>query len=109
MMNKQRNLVIGLIIVLVLVIFACLNTEPVVINFGFFQPKMPLIIVLVIMLLLGALVSLLIGKGEKVSPDVKKALAKQKKELDNKYRSEIESRDKQIAELKKVNNSEATK
>ena len=62
-----------------------------------------------IMLLLGALVSLLIGKGEKVSPDVKKALAKQKKELDNKYRSEIESRDKQIAELKKVNNSEATK
>ena len=38
-----------------------------------------------------------------------KALAKQKKELDNKYRSEIESRDKQIAELKKVNNSEATK
>ena len=106
MMNKQRNLVIGLIIVLVLVIFACLNTEPVAINFGFFQPKMPLI---VIMLLLGALVSLLIGKGEKVSPDVKKALAKQKKELDNKYRSEIESRDKQIAELKKVNNSEATK
>ena len=84
MMNKQRNLVIGLIIVLVLVIFACLNTEPVAINFGFFQPKMPLIIVLVIMLLLGALVSLLIGKGEKVSPDVKKALAKQKKELDNK-------------------------
>ena len=83
-MNKQRNLVIGLIIVLVLVIFACLNTEPVAINFGFFQPKMPLIIVLVIMLLLGALVSLLIGKGEKVSPDVKKALAKQKKELDNK-------------------------
>ena len=78
-MNKQRNLVIGLIIVLV------------------------------IMLLLGALVSLLIGKGEKVSPDVKKALAKQKKELDNKYQSEIESKDKQIAELKKVNNSEATK
>ena len=92
MMNKQRNLVIGLIIVLVLVIFACLNTEPVAINFGFFQPKMPLIIVLVIMLLLGALVSLLIGKGEKVSPDVKKELAKQKKELDNKYRSETESR-----------------
>ena len=80
-MNKQRNLVIGLIIVLVLVIFACLNTEPVAINFGFFQPKMPLIIVLVIMLLLGALVSLLIGRGEKVSPDVKKALAKQKKEI----------------------------
>ena len=101
-MNKQRNLVIGLIIVLVLVIFACLNTELVAINFGFFQPKMPLIIVLVIMLLLGALVSLLLGRGEKFSPDVKKA-------LDNKYRSEIESRDKQIAELKKVNNSEATK
>ena len=98
-MNKQRNLVIGLIIVLVLVIFACLNTEPVAINFGFFQPKMPLIIVLVIMLLLGALVSLLIGKGEKVSPDVKKALAKQKKELDNKYQSEIESKDKQIADM----------
>lgn len=55
-MNKQRNLVIGLIIVLVLVIFACLNTEPVAINFGFFQPKMPLIIVLVIMLLLLSLI-----------------------------------------------------
>lgn len=38
-MNKQRNLVIGLIIVLVLVIFACLNTEPVAINFGFSNLK----------------------------------------------------------------------
>ncbi len=44
-------------------------------------------------------------RRKKVSPDVKKALAKQKKELDNKYQSEIESKDKQIAELKKVNNS----
>lgn len=75
-MNKQRNLVIGLIIVLVLVIFACLNTEPVAINFGFFQPKMPLIIVLVIMLLLGALVSLLIGRGEKSFSRCKKSTSK---------------------------------
>ena len=108
-MKNQWRIILGLILTLVIVIFAILNNQQVAINFGFFQPKMPLIIVLVIMLLLGALVSLLIGKGEKVSPDVKKALAKQKKELDNKYRSEIESRDKQIAELKKVNNSEATK
>ncbi len=40
---------------------------------------------------------------------MKNSIAKQKKELDNKYQSEIESKDKQMAELKKVNNSEATK
>lgn len=61
-MNKQKNLVIGLAVSLLLIIFVLLNTEPVTINFLVVKPKLPLIVVLVIMAFLGALVSWLMGE-----------------------------------------------
>lgn len=96
--SKQSKLVFGLIIVLVLVIFACLNIEPVAINFGFVQPKMPLIIVLVIMMLLGAVVSLLLGNGDKKRPSAK-AITKQKAEIKKQYEQVIAEKDQKISEL----------
>lgn len=58
----QVKLVVSLLMVLLLVIFAVLNTKEVAINFGFAQAKLPLIIVLVVMFLLGAVVSLLLAR-----------------------------------------------
>lgn len=58
----QVKLVVSLLMVLLLVIFAVLNTKKVAINFGFAQAKLPLIIVLVVMFLLGAVVSLLLAR-----------------------------------------------
>ncbi|MCH3904244.1 MAG: LapA family protein [Lactobacillus sp.] len=62
--RKQDRLISAIVIVLLLVIFAVLNVKPVTINFGFFAFKQPLIIVLIIMFLLGALVSWLVGRKE---------------------------------------------
>lgn len=58
----QVKLIISLLMILLLVIFAVLNTKEVAINFGFAQAKLPLIIVLVVMFLLGAVVSLLLTR-----------------------------------------------
>ncbi|CCI81534.1 lipopolysaccharide assembly protein LapA domain-containing protein [Lactobacillus hominis] len=98
--SKQSKLVFGLVIVLILVIFACLNIEPVAINFGFFQPQMPLIIILVIMMLLGALVSLLLGNGEKgKSKENAKALAEQKQKLEKEFQKTLADKNQKISEL----------
>lgn len=99
MKDKQKNLVWGLIIVLILVIFACLNTEPVAINFGIARPKLPLIIVLVIMILLGALISLLLGLSEKRNPAVKKALKEQEASIKKNYDSMLADKNQKISEL----------
>lgn len=60
--NSQGRLVAALVIVLLLAIFAVLNVKAVTINFGFFSFQQPLIIVIVLMFLLGALVSWLLGR-----------------------------------------------
>ncbi|KRL63550.1 LapA family protein [Lactobacillus psittaci] len=60
-MNKQKNLVLGLAISILVIVFVLLNTEPVTINFLIFKPKLPLIVVLVLMAFLGALISWLLG------------------------------------------------
>lgn len=53
--KRQINLIIGLVVALVAVIFVVLNTEAVAINFGFFKVKLPLIIILVMMVIIGIL------------------------------------------------------
>ncbi|MBD5431021.1 lipopolysaccharide assembly protein LapA domain-containing protein [Lactobacillus agrestimuris] len=53
--KRQVNLVVSLIIGLLAVIFIVLNTSPVSINFGFFNVKLPLIIILVVMVIIGIL------------------------------------------------------
>ncbi|MBP2057968.1 putative integral membrane protein [Lactobacillus colini] len=97
-MKKQRGFVGGLIIVLLLVIFACLNTKQVAINFGFFQPKMPLIIILIIMILLGAVITMLLGNSKEVKQK-QHQLDNQKNELSKKYESQLKKKDQEIAQL----------
>lgn len=66
--NKKRqiNLVISLIVILLVVIFVVLNTAPVVINFGLFNIKLPLIIVLVVMVIIGVLLGWFLGQDKQI-------------------------------------------
>lgn len=61
-MKKQRNLILGSICALVAVIFVVLNTSPVAINFGFFKVKLPLIVVLVVMVIIGMVIAWFFGR-----------------------------------------------
>lgn len=61
--KKQLNIIIGSVITLLAVIFVVLNTNPVAINFGFFKVKLPLIIVLVVMVIVGILLGWFLVQG----------------------------------------------
>lgn len=64
-MEKEKNLIIGSIIALLAVIFVVLNTSPVAINFGFFKVKLPLIIILVVMVIIGVVIAWFFGRDKK--------------------------------------------
>lgn len=46
------------------VIFVVLNTSPVAINFGFFKVKLPLIVVLVVMVIIGMVIAWFFGRNK---------------------------------------------
>lgn len=64
-MEKQRNLIIGSVVALIAVIFVVLNTSPVAINFGFFKVRLPLIVVLVVMVIIGMIIDWFFGRDTK--------------------------------------------
>lgn len=70
-MKKQRNLIIGSIVALIAVIFVVLNTSPVAINFGFFKVRLPLIVVLVVMVIIGMIIAWFFGRDAKEKTDHK--------------------------------------
>lgn len=61
-MEKQRNLIIGSVVALIAVIFVVRNTSPVAINFGFFKVRLPLIVVLVVMVIIGMIIAWFFGR-----------------------------------------------
>lgn len=65
--KAQINLVISLLVALIAVIFVVMNTSPVAINFGFFKVKLPLIIVLVVMVIIGILLGWFLGQDKQFS------------------------------------------
>jgi len=69
MNGKQSRFVIGLIIALIVVIFAVLNVNPVTVSFGFTRVKLPLIILIIVSLLLGAIITMLLASTGKKKPD----------------------------------------
>lgn len=64
-MEKEKNLIIGSIIALIAVIFVVLNTAPVAINFGFFKVRLPLIVILVVMVIIGMIIAWFFGRDKK--------------------------------------------
>ena len=60
-MKKQWGIIIGLVLTLVIVIFAVLNNLPVPINFGFAKLSAPLIIVIIGAAIIGAVIVALVA------------------------------------------------
>ena len=79
--KKQWRFVIGLVIALIVVIFAILNVNPVTISFGFTHIKLPLIVLIIVTLLLGALITVLLANTGNKSKDDKKLTRAAKKDL----------------------------
>lgn len=60
-MKTQQRFVLSLVLVLVVVIFALMNSQSVIVNFFGAHLEWPLIIIIVVSLLLGALITLLLS------------------------------------------------
>jgi len=99
MNGKQSRFVIGLIIALIVVIFAVLNVNPVTVSFGFTRVKLPLIILIIVSLLLGAIITMLLATstGKKKNDDLNHHAKKQISNVKV-------SNDNQIADALKENN-----
>lgn len=98
MNGKQSRFIIGLIIALIVVIFAVLNVNPVTVSFGFTRVKLPLIILIIVSLLLGAIITMLLaGTSKKKNDDLNRHAKKQISNIKV-------SNDNQIADALKENN-----
>ena len=99
MNGKQSRFVIGLVIALIVVIFAVLNVNPVTVSFGFTRVKLPLIILIIVSLLLGAVITMLLAtSGKKKNDDLNRHVKKQISKVQV-------SHDNQIADALKENNA----
>jgi len=99
--GKQSRFVIGLVITLIVVIFAVLNVNPVTVSFGFTRVKLPLIVLIIASLLLGAIITMLLaGNGKKDKKEIKFNRHAEKQISNVKV-----SNDNQIADALKENNT----
>ncbi len=81
-MKNQWRLVVGIILVLIIVLFAIFNVDAVPVNFGFIKVDWPLIMIILGSLFIGAIATVLVSTSSSIQ--VKKELKKVKKELDDK-------------------------
>ncbi|MFD1471359.1 LapA family protein [Companilactobacillus mishanensis] len=83
--NKKRQwkFVIGLIVALIVVIFAILNVDPVAVSFGFTKIQLPLIVLIIVTLILGAVITMLLANTGSKKKDEKKLSRSAKKQLSN--------------------------
>ncbi|KRL05328.1 MAG: lipopolysaccharide assembly protein LapA domain-containing protein [Liquorilactobacillus hordei] len=93
-MKNQWRMIVALLIALVVVIFALLNTQKVELNFLFGKFSLPLVLILVVSLLLGALVAVLVSTVTIVS--LRRELKKKndneeqiKKQLEDDYQKKL--------------------
>lgn len=100
-MKNQWRIILGLILTLVIVIFAILNNQQVAINFGFTAIQAPLIIVIIGAAFIGAVVIALVAtssyvkqnkelktlRNQQITDDVviEKRVAERKAELEREY------------------------
>nr|WP_319218134.1 lipopolysaccharide assembly protein LapA domain-containing protein [uncultured Trichococcus sp.] len=85
-MKNQWRLVAGIILIIIIVLFAVFNVDTVPVNFGFAVVDGPLIIVILVSLLMGSLITLLVATG---------SATKKNKEF-KQMRTEIDAKGKEI-------------
>lgn len=83
-MKNQWRLVSALVIVLVIIVFAILNVEPVRVNFGVAAVHWPLILVIVITLILGVVIAVLMAtvSATKEKSQYQKSLSEAQAKID---------------------------
>lgn len=86
LMKNQWRLVAGIILIIIIVLFAVFNVDSVPVNFGFAVVDGPLIIVILVSLLMGSLITLLVATG---------SATKKNKEF-KQMRAEIDTKGKEI-------------
>ena len=62
-MKQQQRLIVGIVLTLVLIIFALLNGQSVTVNFFGAMGHWPLIVVIVVSVLIGAIIAWLASKS----------------------------------------------
>lgn len=122
-MKKQRNFIIGIVIALILVVFALFNNDPAKINFVFTTISLPLVLILFICILLGALVTYLFATASNYTAKktlkslqgqvdslqhqqdqaIAKAVAAEKEKIVQTYTKQLKDKDDQIDKLKSEN------
>lgn len=111
-MKRQWMIILALLLIILIATFAVLNTDPVPVNFAFAVVSWPLVMVILVSLLIGALIAVLISmstllKERKEVKRMKKevssfetdkqaAVAKVQKE----HETELSNKNRQIQELK---------
>ena len=85
-MKNQWRLVAGIILIIIIVLFAVFNVDSVPVNFGFAVLDGPLIIVILVSLLKGSLITLLVATG---------SATKKNKEF-KQMRAEVDAKSKEI-------------
>lgn len=79
-MKKNWKVILGLVLAIIVVIFSAMNMETVTVNFGFHTFKQPLIILILISVLIGAILIALFSSGANLSQ--KHQIRQLSKELD---------------------------
>lgn len=103
-MKKNWKMIIGLILAFIMVIFAILNREEAIINFGFVQLKQPLIILILGSTLLGVLISFLLssasllGKNRQIK-NLQKEMTELKASQSRKIDAKVEAAKKEYEQL----------
>lgn len=65
-MKKQVGTIISIVLVIIIAVFALMNFESVAVNFGVTSVKMPLVLLILICLLIGALIIFLFSSTQNV-------------------------------------------
>lgn len=79
-MKKNWKMILGLILAIIVVVFSMMNMESTTVNFGFRTFKQPLIILILISVLIGAVLVALFSSGANLSQ--KHQIRRLNKELD---------------------------
>ena len=109
-MKKNWKIIVGLILALIVIVFAMLNMEVATINFGFVQVKQPLIILIVASTLLGAIIVALFSSAtlfnrNREIKSLKKELAQMKQETQQKIDQAVEQ-ERTVLTKELTNNNE---
>lgn len=114
-MKKQVYVISSLVLIILISVFVLLNMADTAVNFGFTTVKMPLILIVLVSLLLGALLIFLFSsissfknsRQKKANLKEIQELQKQVEDLEAKLGVEVESQDeKQTSEINSDNDTE---